>query len=176
MFFWFLGGAFLIVWLVFRDPAFDYRLLLIRVLLPDVVDALLGGARVLHSLAFSVGLLAVVMLATIGHRALRRQLIALPIGTFLHLVLDAAWADADVFWWPFSGVGYEAIRRCPAGKRAVEPCAGADRPRDPRVGMAAVRDGRRGGGACSCKRAGSIAHWPSREAPERTRCAQLSPC
>jgi hypothetical protein len=119
MFFWFLGGAFLIVWLVFRDPAFDYRLLLIGVLLPDVVDALLGGARVLHSVAFSVALLAVVMLATIGHRALRRQLIALPIGTFLHLVLDAAWADTDVFWWPFSGVGFEGDPPLPSWERGL---------------------------------------------------------
>ncbi len=119
MFLWFLGGAFLIVWLVFRDPAFDHRLLLIGVLLPDVIDALFGGARVLHSLAFSVALLVVVMLATIGHRARRRQLVALPIGTFLHLVLDGAWADTEVFWWPFSGAGFEDDPPLPSWDRGL---------------------------------------------------------
>jgi hypothetical protein len=106
MCFWFLGGAFLVVWLVFRDPAFDYRLLLLGVIAPDVLDALFGGARVLHSLAFSVVLLIIVMLGTIGHRALRRRLIALPIGTFLHLLLDGAFASTEVFWWPFSGLAF----------------------------------------------------------------------
>jgi hypothetical protein len=37
---------------------------------------------------------------------LRRRLLALPIGTFLHLVLDGMWADKQVFWWPVYGTSF----------------------------------------------------------------------
>jgi len=104
---WFLGGALVITWLVFHDPAIDYRVLLLGVVLPDVVDGLFGGARVLHSVTCSVVLLVVVMLATIGHRAARRRWIFLPIGTFLHLVLDGAFTRTKVFWWPFTGWSFD---------------------------------------------------------------------
>jgi hypothetical protein len=103
VFLWFVGTALVAVWFVFRDPAFDHRLLLVGVLLPDVVDALTGGVWLFHSITGSVLLLAVVMGVTVGRRALRRRLIALPIGTFLHLVFDGAFTDTDVFWWPFTG-------------------------------------------------------------------------
>lgn len=103
MLLWFAGTSFLAVWLVFRDPAIDHRLVMAGAVLPDVVDGITGGPWVLHSVVGSVALLVVVMLATIGRRLLRRRLIALPIGTFLHLVFDGAWTDTDTFWWPFSG-------------------------------------------------------------------------
>lgn len=103
MFFWFAGMAFLIVWTVFKDTAIDYRLVMVGSLLPDLVDVLLGGPRVLHTLAFSVVLLVLVMLGTRGRRALRRRLLAVPIGTFCHLVLDATWTRTVTFWWPFLG-------------------------------------------------------------------------
>jgi len=105
LFFWFAGTSFLAAWLVFRDPAFDYRLVMVGALLPDALDVLFGGAGPLHSVAGSVVLLAVVMVITIGHRSLRRHLIALPIGTFLHLVFDGAFATSQVFWWPLAGGG-----------------------------------------------------------------------
>jgi membrane-bound metal-dependent hydrolase YbcI (DUF457 family) len=101
---WFLGGSFVAVWYVFRDPAIDYRLVMVGAVAPEVIDGLLGGARVLHSVVTAVAVLAVVMLATIGRRPLRRRLLALPIGLFLHLVLDAAFADTRAFWWPLSGL------------------------------------------------------------------------
>src|SRR5262245_16240084 len=106
MFLWFIGTAVVTVWLVFRDPRFDYRLLIVGAVLPLLVDALTGGAWVLHSLAFSVVLLVVIMLATRGRRQLRRTLLGLPLGTLLHLVFDGAWADTNVFWWPFSGASF----------------------------------------------------------------------
>lgn len=102
-----VGGAVLAVWAVFRDPSFDYRPLIVGVLLPDVIDAPFGGARVMHSITGSVLLLVVVMLATVGRRAARKRWLALPIGTFLHLVLDGAFADTTVFWWPFTGGGFD---------------------------------------------------------------------
>lgn len=107
MLLWFAGMSVAIVWYVFRDPAFDYRLVVVGALAPDAVDALAGGARLLHTLAFSVALLVVVMVATRGRRAARRRLLALPIGTFLHLVLDGMWAETQVFWWPFPGGSFD---------------------------------------------------------------------
>jgi hypothetical protein len=100
---WFAGTAVVTIWLVFRDPRFDYRLLVVGSIAPALVDVWFGGVHVLHSLAFSVGLLGLVMLATIGRRALRRTLLGLPLGTLLHLVYTGAWTDTSTFWWPFSG-------------------------------------------------------------------------
>ena len=101
--FWFVGTAILTIWWVFRDPLFDYRLLVIGSIAPPAVDVWFGGARVLHSLAFSVGSLAVVMIATVGRPALRRTLLGFPLGTLLHLVYTGAWTDTATFWWPFTG-------------------------------------------------------------------------
>ncbi|MFZ4811307.1 MAG: hypothetical protein ACOYL9_08200 [Ilumatobacteraceae bacterium] len=103
MLLWFVATAVLTVHFVFTDPRFDHRFLILGVLLPDVVDGITGGAWVLHSLTGAVGLLVVVMLATIGRRPLRKRLIAIPIGVLLHLVFDFAFTSTDVFWWPFTG-------------------------------------------------------------------------
>lgn len=106
MILWFAGMSFLAVWLVFKDPAIDHRLVIVGALLPDLVDIWTGGVWVAHTVLFGVGLLTAVMLATRGRRLLRRQLLALPIGTFLHLVFDGAWADREVFWWPVFGSSF----------------------------------------------------------------------
>src|SRR5207302_6909625 len=100
---WFAGMAVLVVWLVFRDPAIDYRLVAAGALLPDVVDGPWGGARLLHTLLFSASFLVLVMLATRRRRRARRRWLALPIGTFFHLVLDGMWTHTHTFWWPFFG-------------------------------------------------------------------------
>jgi hypothetical protein len=104
MLLWFWGTAFLTVWAVFHDPRIDYRFLLLGAILPDLVDAPFGGARVAHSLTFAVAGLVVVMLATIGRRPWRRRFLFIPIGMLLHLVFDGVFTDATVFWWPFSGL------------------------------------------------------------------------
>lgn len=106
MFLWFAGASLVIVWQVFRDPAIDHRLVVAGALLPDAADGLLGGPRVLHALVAPVVALVVVMVATRGRRALRRRLLAVPIGLFLHLVLDAMWARTETFWWPAFGVDF----------------------------------------------------------------------
>lgn len=106
MFFWFLGTAATTVWFVFRDDRFDYRVLFLGAVLADIVDLPFGGARALHSVTASVALLAVVMGATVNRRDVRRRWLALPIGTFLHLVFDGAFGNARVFWWPFGGFGF----------------------------------------------------------------------
>jgi hypothetical protein len=110
VFFWFLGGSLLVAWTVFRDPGFDHRLVMVGSLLPDAIDAPFGGARVAHAVVASIAFLVVVMLATIGRRRLRRHLLALPIGTFIHLVLDGVFTDTKVFWWPFTGAHLSAAR------------------------------------------------------------------
>lgn len=107
MFFWFAGTVVVAVWYVFRDPMFDYRLLLVGAVLPAVVDAPFGGARVLHSVTFSIVLLAVLMLATSGRRPIRKMLLGLPVGTLLHLVFTAAWTNTAAFWWPLGGFSFD---------------------------------------------------------------------
>ncbi|NMD26046.1 MAG: hypothetical protein GYA65_17875, partial [Actinobacteria bacterium] len=50
MFLWFLGTALVSVYFVFTDPRFDYRLLLVGSLVPDLIDVPFGQARWAHSL------------------------------------------------------------------------------------------------------------------------------
>jgi hypothetical protein len=92
MLLWFVGLSFAMVWNVFRDPAIDYRLVAVGAVLPDVIDAPFGGPRVMHSVTASAVLLG------------------LPIGTFLHLVLDFMWTQSRVFWWPFLGWAFTGNR------------------------------------------------------------------
>ena len=103
MFLWFIGTAVVSVWYVFRDPRFDYRLLAVGSILPDVIDLPGGHAHWAHSLTVSVGTLIAVMLVTAGRKPIRRLLLALPIGMLLHLVWDGAFTSTKVFWWPFAG-------------------------------------------------------------------------
>ena len=103
MFLWFLGTGILTVGFVFTDPRFDYRLLMLGVLLPDILDVPFGDARWAHSLTVTVGVMALVMLVTAGRKPIRRLLLGLPIGMLLHLVWDGAFTATKVFWWPFSG-------------------------------------------------------------------------
>lgn len=106
MLLWFVGTAVVAVGFVFRDPRFDYRLLVVGAVVP-LLDAVLPGVRPLHSVTTAVALLTVLMLVTAGRRPIRRMLLGLPIGMILHLVFDAAWADTDTFWWPFTGFGFD---------------------------------------------------------------------
>lgn len=103
MLLWFVATSVLTIWYVFTDLRFDYRPLVVGALLPDLIDAPLGGARYAHSLTVGVGLMAVVMLVTAGRRPIRRQLLAIPIGMLLHLVFDGAFTNNHAFWWPFLG-------------------------------------------------------------------------
>ena len=102
MFFWFLGLSFAAVLVVFSSPALDYRLVMVGAVVP-AVEGLLGGPWLLHTLLAPVAVMTVVMLLTQNRRLVRRQWLGLPIGMFMHLVLDGSWADAEVFWWPFLG-------------------------------------------------------------------------
>ena len=108
MLLWFAGASVVIVWFVFRSPALDYRLVVVGSILP-LGEVVFGGPRLAHTLLFSVVALGAIMLLTRHRRLLRRRWISLAIGLLLHLVLDGIWAEADVFWWPFFGTGFDVV-------------------------------------------------------------------
>lgn len=103
MFFWFAGLSFAAVLIVFTSPAIDYRLVMFGAVLP-VVEGFIGGPWILHTLLAPVAVMTAIMLFTQNKRLIRRQWLGLPIGMFMHLVLDGSWATTTVFWWPFLGV------------------------------------------------------------------------
>ena len=96
MLFWFVGTSVASVWTVFRDPKFAYRWVIVGSLIP------------VFSVVTVVGVLAAVMLLTIGRnatkKAARKNFLALTIGLFMHLVFDGAFLDTKMFWWPLAGL------------------------------------------------------------------------
>ncbi|MFM8835265.1 MAG: hypothetical protein ACKOFM_00165 [Actinomycetota bacterium] len=104
MFFWFVATAIWSVWFVFRDPKFDYRLVVVAALVPDALDGLRGSIGPMHSVVTSIAVLFAIMLMTAGRKPIRQRLLAIPIGLFIHLIFDGAFANADTFWWPLTGV------------------------------------------------------------------------
>ena len=106
MFLWFIGTATVAVLFVFRDDRFDFRVLALGAVVPDLVDVWSGGAWVFHSVLGSVAVLAVVMATARRGSLTRRRWLALPIGMFFHLVFDGAFNNTKVFWWPFAGFGF----------------------------------------------------------------------
>ena len=119
MIFWHLGMTVLIVRYVYRDPKMDLRWLLAGSILPDVIDKPLGSIffhdtfqthRLFsHSVLFPILGLLVVLVVTSRGTDLRKNLIALVIGALVHLVLDAAWADPEAFWWPLFGFDFPHV-------------------------------------------------------------------
>ena len=105
MFFWFVGVGWLLVVSVFQSPALDYRMVMLGSVVP-LLDGITGGPWLLHTLLAAVAALAVVMVLTQRRRLVRRRWLGFPIGLFVHLVLDGAWANTDVFWWPAFGTSF----------------------------------------------------------------------
>ncbi|MFV1990025.1 MAG: hypothetical protein ACC652_04720 [Acidimicrobiales bacterium] len=103
MFLWFLGLSFLGVFVVFRDPAIDHRMVMLGAVAPIAVDLVTPGYAPAHTLLGAVLLLGFVMVATHGRRHLRRRLIGFSIGVFFHLILDLTWTREVLFWWPLLG-------------------------------------------------------------------------
>ena len=104
MLFWFVATAVWSVWFVFRDPKFDYRLVAIAALVPDLIDGLRGAVGPLHSVVTSIAVLFAIMIATAGRKPSRQRLLALPIGMFIHLIFDGAFSNTKTFWWPLTGI------------------------------------------------------------------------
>ena len=107
MLLWFVGTAFLAVWFVFRDDQFDYRVLALGALLPDIVDIASGGAWAMHSIIAPIVALVVVMAVARRGSVGRRRWLALPIGMFMHLVFDGAFNNTKNFWWPLTGISFD---------------------------------------------------------------------
>ncbi len=101
MLIWFAAGSVAIVWVIFRSPAVDYRVVALGSVLALVEVPI--GVGPFQTLMLSVVALALTMGLTIGQRLRRRRWLGIPIGMFLHLVLDASWSDQSVFWWPLGG-------------------------------------------------------------------------
>src|SRR5690606_35488760 len=59
----------------------------------------------------AAALLALAMVLTPRRRLVQRRLVAIPIGVFLHLLLDGVWVDTDAFWWPFTGLVWSDARQ-----------------------------------------------------------------
>lgn len=105
MLIWFAAMSVVLVAVVFRSPAIDYRTVVLGALAP-LTEAAVGGPRLLHSVVGAVAIIAAVMLATRNRRLIRRRLLGVPIGLMCHLVLDGSFARTDVFWWPVSGTDF----------------------------------------------------------------------
>jgi hypothetical protein len=105
MLLWFAFGSIFGVWNVFQSPGLDFRLIAVGALLPLALDAPFGAQSYAHTLCSAVVVLVLVMALTTGRgrRLRRRRLLGLPIGWFTGLVLSAAWAHKEVFWWPAFG-------------------------------------------------------------------------
>jgi membrane-bound metal-dependent hydrolase YbcI (DUF457 family) len=116
---WHLGATVLIVRYVFRDPEMDLRWVLAGSILPDIIDKPIaavffhdtfGTHRIFaHSVLFPMAAFALVLIVTKRGTALRRGLIGLVIGVFVHLLLDAAWATPEAFWWPLFGLEFPRV-------------------------------------------------------------------
>lgn len=107
MLLWFAVVAPVLVAEVFRSPMVDYRLVALGALAP-LIEVALGRPSVLHTILGSVAALFGVMMATRNRRLLRRRLLGIPIGLFLHLVLDGTWTRSRLFWWPAFGAELSA--------------------------------------------------------------------
>ena len=127
MWLWFAFGAIFGVWNVFQSPGLDFRLIAAGALLPVVIDLPFGAQAYAHTLLAAIVVLVVTMLATTGRgrRLRRRHALGLAIGWFSALVLSAAWAHKEVFWWPaFGATRPDAALFAPWGVVVVEELLG----------------------------------------------------
>jgi inner membrane protein len=97
-------------WVRALDRFLDIRLLLIGSLLPDIIDKPVGYLAFHNGRVFSHTLLFAVVTLAFGIYLYRRYrqtwLLALNIGTLVHLVLDYMWLSPQVIFWPLLGVEF----------------------------------------------------------------------
>ncbi len=91
----------------------DIRFLIIGSMLPDIIDKPLGhiffanGRVMSHTLLFTVVLLVVGFFLYLNHR--NKWFLALGIGSFFHLMLDAMWATPRTLLWPLYGWSFPQL-------------------------------------------------------------------
>ena len=105
---WFVVLAPILVAEVFKSPMLDYRLVAFAAALP-LVEVVIDGPLFLHTLLAPVASMTAVMLVFRGRRMKQRRWLGLPIGLFLHSILDGAWRSAALFWWPLLGFDFSEL-------------------------------------------------------------------
>ncbi len=98
----------------------DLRVLVLGGILPDLIDKPIGsilfvghfetGRIYAHTLLFAVVVLFAVMALTRRGSTTRKRWMALPIGVFLHLLLDMP-LDAETLWWPVLGLEFPSFAK-----------------------------------------------------------------
>src|SRR5690606_27994887 len=78
-----------------------------------------GVPPLLHTLLAPVVVMTVVMLVTRNRRLVRRRWLGVPIGMFMHLVLDGAWSVTELFWWPAFGLDLPDVALPTLGRGVV---------------------------------------------------------
>lgn len=114
---WFLVLAPVLVVEVFRSPMIDYRMVVAGAVIP-LGEVALGGPLFLHTLAAPVVAMALVMAAWSGKRTTKRRWLGLPIGLFMHSLLDGVWLSTRLFRWPVGGWGFDGLS-APEVRRSV---------------------------------------------------------
>jgi hypothetical protein len=116
MLLWFVFGSVFGVWNVFQSPGLDFRLIALGAMLPTLLDLPFGEQAYAHTMLAATAALVVTMLATTGRgrRLRRRRALGLAIGWYSGLVLSAAWAHKEVFWWPAFGWSLPSVALFPA--------------------------------------------------------------
>jgi hypothetical protein len=111
MLLWFVFGSIFGVWNVFQSPGLDFRLIALGAMLPTLLDLPFGEQAYAHTMLAATLALVVTMLATTGRgrRLRRRRALSLAIGWYCGLVLTAAWAHKEVFWWPAFGTTFPHV-------------------------------------------------------------------
>lgn len=117
MLIWRLGATLWLFRWIFRDPKVDVRFLFLGVLVPDLIDMPIGTLLLAdrystsqlwaHSLTLASVYMVLVLLFTRRGRR-RRAYMAVGVAWLFHLLLDGMWANPEVFFWPFFGLGFEA--------------------------------------------------------------------
>jgi hypothetical protein len=106
-----LGAAYLIERAVSGDgsPLWDYRLVLVAALIPDIIDkplslaGVVAGRAVGHSLLLLLPL-ALALVWLVGRGRLSPAILAVPFGMGVHLILDQIWGTPDAMLWPLLGI------------------------------------------------------------------------
>jgi hypothetical protein len=116
MLLWFVFGSIFGVWNVFQSPGLDFRLIALGAMCPVLLDLPFREQAYAHTMLAATLVLVVTMLATTGRgrRLRRRRALSLAIGWYAGLVLSAAWAHKEVFWWPAFGASFPHVDLFPA--------------------------------------------------------------
>ncbi len=120
MFLFYVAGGVIFVALVFNSSGVDYRFVAAGSVLP-LVENLSGSAWLLHTLAGAVGVLVIVMAATVGRgrRLKRRRWLGMPVGMLVFLVAAGVWTRSDLLWWPLAGMDALGVGTSPEFDRPL---------------------------------------------------------